>query len=59
MSDYKEDKQLVHEFWNEASCGESLYLTNETREGYDAQAEERSHRDTEHRSGGGAAITSG
>lgn len=41
MSDYKEDKQLVHEFWNEASCGESLYLTNETREGYDAQAEER------------------
>lgn len=39
----KEDasKQAVHDFWNDASCGEALYLTGKDREGYEAQAEQR------------------
>ena len=35
------DKQQVHNFWNKASCGENLYLTQESKEGYEAQAEKR------------------
>lgn len=35
------DKQQVHEFWNEASCGENLYLPGLTREAYEAQAQKR------------------
>ena len=35
------DKQLVHDFWQESSCGEDLYLTGTNREGYLAQARER------------------
>jgi SAM-dependent methyltransferase len=34
-------KQDVHDFWNRASCGEELYLSGTTREGYQAQAAER------------------
>lgn len=35
------DKQLVHDFWNQASCGESLYLPTTDRAGYEAQASKR------------------
>jgi SAM-dependent methyltransferase len=35
------EKQLVHDFWNAASCGESLYLSTADQNGYAAQAEER------------------
>lgn len=35
------DKQQVHDFWNRAACGEELYLTNQDRIGYQAQAEAR------------------
>lgn len=31
-------KQAVHDFWNEAACGEDLYLPRADRAGYDAQA---------------------
>jgi ubiquinone/menaquinone biosynthesis C-methylase UbiE len=31
-------KQDVHDFWNEASCGEVLYLQESTQDGYEAQA---------------------
>jgi len=31
-------KQQVHDFWNEASCGESLLLPQADREGYEKQA---------------------
>lgn len=34
-------KQEVHDFWNEASCGEDLYLAAADRKGYEAQAEAR------------------
>lgn len=35
-------KQQVHDFWNEASCGEDLYLKGETlRQKYHQQAKER------------------
>jgi ubiquinone/menaquinone biosynthesis C-methylase UbiE len=38
----KNDKQNVHDFWNEASCGEELYLKGEKiKEKYDYQAKER------------------
>lgn len=37
----KTDKQQVHDFWNEASCGESLYLQGLDRGGYEAQAQKR------------------
>lgn len=37
----KKDKQLVHDFWNEASCGENLYLPGLDREAYEAQARKR------------------
>ena len=36
-----QDKQQVHDFWNRASCGEDLYLTNQDRIDYRAQAEAR------------------
>lgn len=35
------DKQQVHDFWNEASCGESLYLQGLDCGGYEAQAHKR------------------
>ncbi|HYS88778.1 MAG TPA: methyltransferase domain-containing protein [Bradyrhizobium sp.] len=35
------DKQHVHDFWNEASCGESLYLQGSSREAYETQARKR------------------
>ena len=38
----KKDKQQVHDFWNEASCGEHLYLDGPLdRETYEAQAQKR------------------
>ncbi len=37
----KTDKEQVHDFWNEASCGESLYLQGLDRDGYEAQARKR------------------
>ena len=35
------NKQQVHDFWNEASCGENLYLPELSREAYEAQARKR------------------
>lgn len=35
------DKQQVHDFWNEAACGEYLYLQTTDRTGYVAQSAER------------------
>ncbi len=35
------DKQQVHDFWNEASCGENLYLQGSDREAYESQARKR------------------
>jgi ubiquinone/menaquinone biosynthesis C-methylase UbiE len=35
------EKQQVHDFWNEASCGEELYLSRSDRNGYDEQARQR------------------
>ncbi len=35
------EKQSVHDFWNQASCGEALYLGDTDRAGYTAQAEAR------------------
>jgi SAM-dependent methyltransferase len=35
------DKQQVHDFWNQASCGEALYLTDADRGGFQVQAETR------------------
>ena len=35
------DKQQVHDFWNEAACGESLYLQATDRTGYVTQSAER------------------
>lgn len=37
----KAGKQQVHDFWEEASCGESLYLTGTDRDAYEAQAATR------------------
>jgi ubiquinone/menaquinone biosynthesis C-methylase UbiE len=36
-----QDKKQVHDFWNEASCGEDLYLQSTDRAGYEAQAKIR------------------
>src|SRR6476620_8181897 len=33
-----ETKQAVHDFWNEASCGENLYLLSTHRPGYERPA---------------------
>ena len=35
------EKALVHDFWQQASCGEDLYLTGSDRDGYLDQARER------------------
>ena len=35
------EKEAVHEFWNENSCGEQLYLKSEDQKGYAHQLEER------------------
>ena len=35
------EKKAVQDFWDRASCGEELYLREQTREGYRAQAQER------------------
>jgi ubiquinone/menaquinone biosynthesis C-methylase UbiE len=35
------DKQRVHDFWNDASCGEALYLADTDRHAYEAQAQTR------------------
>lgn len=34
-------KQEVHAFWNEASCGEALYLNGKDREGFASQSRQR------------------
>ena len=36
-----QEKQDVHDFWNEASCGEDLYLNAEDQKGYAEQAQHR------------------
>lgn len=36
-----DDKQQVHDFWNEASCGEALYLSGADQAGFTAQAQRR------------------
>ena len=35
------EKENVHDFWNNASCGEDLYLQNTGLRGYSKQAQER------------------
>ena len=35
------EKQEVYDFWNNASCGEELYLSDTDKAGYTAQAEVR------------------
>jgi ubiquinone/menaquinone biosynthesis C-methylase UbiE len=35
------DKQQVHDFWNQASCGEALYLVCNDQAGYTSQAKAR------------------
>ncbi len=35
------DKQQVHDFWNEAACGENLYLQTTDKTGYVTQSAER------------------
>lgn len=35
------EKRAVYDFWNETSCGEALYLSEVSKDGYRAQAEER------------------
>jgi SAM-dependent methyltransferase len=35
------DKKAVHNFWNEASCGETLYLQGVDSEGYEGHARKR------------------
>jgi SAM-dependent methyltransferase len=37
----EEQKQRVHNFWDDASCGEALYLGQADRAGYEAQAQAR------------------
>jgi SAM-dependent methyltransferase len=37
----KSEKQQVHNFWNDAVCGETLYLHSPDRDGYEAQAAQR------------------
>lgn len=34
-------KRNVHDYWNESSCGENLYLSEDSQEGYRRQQEER------------------
>ena len=35
------EKQAVHDFWDDASCGEVLYLADTNKAGYTAQAKAR------------------
>lgn len=35
------DKQRVHDFWNDAACGENLYLQGTDRHDYESQARKR------------------
>ena len=35
------EKKNVKDFWNDGSCGENLYLTNEERDGYIAHSKKR------------------
>ena len=37
----KTDKEQVHDFWNDASCGENLYLHGSDRDAYESQARQR------------------
>lgn len=37
----KTETQKVYDFWNEASCGEALYLTDQGRDAYEAQSRVR------------------
>lgn len=37
----EDNKQQVFEFWDEASCGEELYLTSTQKSGYEDQAKSR------------------
>ena len=37
----QDEKQLVHDFWNAASCGEDLYLDSRDAAGYESQARTR------------------
>ena len=41
MSRINNDKQAVHDFWNEGSCGEKLYLDGRHKEAYASQLELR------------------
>jgi len=41
MSPLNDDKQAVHDFWNEGSCGEKLYLEGRHQEAYASQLELR------------------
>ena len=36
-----QEKQQVHDFWNEAACGETLYLSGTDRAGFEAQLKRR------------------
>lgn len=36
-----DDKQLVHDFWEQASCGEELYLSGITKQDYLEESEIR------------------
>jgi ubiquinone/menaquinone biosynthesis C-methylase UbiE len=38
---YDDEKQRVKSFWNQASCGENLYLSKSDQSGYEAQSEMR------------------
>jgi hypothetical protein len=38
---HEAEKRQVHDFWNQASCGENLYLAGTDRAAYEAQAEAR------------------
>ena len=37
----KNDKEMVKQFWNDASCGENLLLKSSDQAGYQTQADER------------------
>ena len=41
MGSMNTDKQAVHDFWNAASCGETLYLHGSQRDAYAGQAAKR------------------
>lgn len=38
---HDQEKRRVHDFWNDASCGEKLYLATTDREGFEAQSAQR------------------